>query len=83
MELTDTVTLRLTKYGAYMFNCQMTSGMCYMKTKITTDMLFKEGDIYETELWELFKLVGQFKPRWLPNNPLFTDIQVIKKEGEE
>lgn len=83
MEFTDTVTFRLTKEGAYVFNCQMTSGMCYMETKITNDVLFKEGDIYKTKLYDLFKLFSTMTETWFVNKPLFTDIQVVKEEMEE
>lgn len=84
MEFTDTVTFILTKEGAYIFNSHLTSGMCFMNTsKITADILFKEGDVYKTKLWELLKLFGSIKEHWFPSRPLFTDMQVVKEESEE
>lgn len=84
MEWTDTVTFILTKEGAYVFNSQLTSGMSFMNTtKITADILFKEGDVYKTKLWELLKLFRRIDIDWFPSRPLFTNMQVIKEESEE
>lgn len=83
MKWTDAVTFRLTKEGAYIFNCQMTSGMFCMETKITDDVLFKEGDIYKTKLYNLFQLFSAMTVKWFAHRPLFTDIQVVEEEMEE
>lgn len=83
MKWTDTVTFRLTKEGAYIFNYQMTSGMFCMETKITDDVLFKEGDIYKTKLYNLFQLFSAMTVKWFAHRPLFTDIQVVEEEVEE